>query len=178
MQYFLLIVKTILAMSLWGCDRETISVPTISDVIGVEDPEKQVDDEQTQQYIKAQNERIEELERQLEGRDDDDPPISDREPTVPKVIAIGKIVFVVNANNHDLHIRDPAGLHLGERNIIGHMQNGIRGRVIGGPKEVSNLIWWEIEWFGGNCEITNRAPCVGWSAEFDVDGTQLLMLEE
>lgn len=107
------------------------------------------------------------------------PPIvePDPDPPEPEVIGIGEIVIVVNADDHDLHVRDPAGLHLGENNIIGHMQNGIRGRVVGGPEHVSDLIWWEIRWLGGNCEITNRNPCIGWSAEFDVDGTQLLQLE-
>ena len=96
----------------------------------------------------------------------------------PEGIAIMAIVVVINANSHDLHVRDPAGLHLGEGNILGHMPNGTKGRVIDGPKNVSGLIWWEIEWLSGDCEIKKRVPCVGWSAEFDTDGTRLLELAQ
>ena len=100
----------------------------------------------------------------------DPPPQPDPDPA--------KIVEVITGGNHGIHVRDPAGLHMGEDNIIGHMHKGMRGEIIGGPKEVSGLTWWHIQWFDGDCEINKRVPCIGWSAEFHTDGTRLLKFVE
>ena len=89
-------------------------------------------------------------------------------------------VIVKNAlEDHGLHVRDPAGLHLGEKNVIGHMFNGAVGTIIRGPEMGRRLIWFEIKWEAigkGRCEINGRNPCVGWSAAVSQKDTRLLDL--
>ena len=108
-------------------------------------------------------------------------PSVEKEPSVvepsieePPIVEPPVIVEVIVGGNHGIHVRDSAGLHLGEDNIIGHMHGGMRGEVIEGPKEVSGLTWWKIKWFDGSCEISKDVPCIGWSAEFHTDNTRLL----
>ena len=89
-------------------------------------------------------------------------------------------VIVKNAlEDHGLHVRDPAGLHLGEDNVIGHMFNGAVGTIIRGPEMGRQLIWFEIKWEAigkGRCEVNGRNPCVGWSAAVSQKDTRLLDL--
>lgn len=99
------------------------------------------------------------------------------------VLGPGSKVIVQNTpEDHGLHMRDPAGLHLGEANIIGHMFNGATGTILDGPEIVSDLYWFEIKWNDigglGRCEINNREPYVGWSAAVSEKDTRLLQLVE
>ena len=93
---------------------------------------------------------------------------------------VGDKVIVQNTiPNHGLHVRDPAGLHLGDVNIIGHMLNGATGTIVDGHEVVNDLVWFEIKWDAigkGECEINGRVPCVGWSAAVSLKGTRLLGL--
>ena len=95
-------------------------------------------------------------------------------------LAPNDIVMVQNSpEDHGIHVRDPAGLHLGEKNIIGHMLNGATGTIVDGPEIVGDLIWFKIEWHAvglGRCEINGMVPCVGWSAAVSPNDTRLLLL--
>ena len=91
----------------------------------------------------------------------------------------GDKVILKNASNHGVHVRDPAGLHLGEANIIGHMFTDATGTIVQGPEWVGDLIWFEVRWDAigkGRCEINGRNPCTGWSAAVSPNDNRFLDL--
>ena len=91
----------------------------------------------------------------------------------------GDKVILKNASNHGVHVRDPAGLHLGEANIIGHMFTDATGTIVQGPEWVGDLIWFEVRWDAigkGRCEINGRNPCIGWTAAVSPNDNRFLDL--
>lgn len=98
------------------------------------------------------------------------------------VLGPGTRIIVQNsAKGHGLHVREPAGLHLGDANIIGHMLNGATGTVLSEAKIVGELIWLQIEWdkeAEGRCRLNAEGRCIGWSAAVSAKDARFLDLIE
>ena len=152
----------------------------------VEDAEQPLDQEDDNQpkvvdVQPPQEPEPPDLDIPLEDKDFNE--LTDNQQYAVLVLGPGSKVIVQNTiEDHGLHVRDPAGLHLGDDNIIGHMFNGATGTIVDGHEIVSNLFWFKIKWNDieglGRCEINDRVPCVGWSAAVSEKDARLLQLVE
>ena len=99
-------------------------------------------------------------------------------PPDPHELRIDDRVVVRNTLNDGIRIRDVPG---GDR--IGGMFDGETGIVISDPREFRGLTWVEIEWDApvknpqSGCGI-GKNVCIGWSAVFIEDGTQVIHKRE
>ena len=99
-------------------------------------------------------------------------------PPPPHELRIDDRVVVRNTLDLGIRIRDAP-----EGDRIGGMFDGETGIVVSGPREFRGLTWVEIEWDApvknpqSGCGI-GKNVCIGWSAVFIEDGTQVIHKRE
>ena len=183
MNVCVLVMSLFLTIVVLGCgsDDDPIEEPSEDSKSTIEESEEQTVEESEEQAVVPRIEGAEEpVVAEIPLWDVPFNELSENQRFAILALGPDDKVIVKNAlEDHGLHVRDPAGLHLGEQNVIGHMFNGAVGTIIRGPEIGRRLIWFEIKWEAigkGRCEINGRNPCVGWSAAVSQNDTRLLDL--